>query len=126
MEISFSITPYRHWDIDTCCKNPTTFCLAYFAPAYIMTASNGKKTYSNKSSTSQSAFSRYFEAFALVFLMPSAIVSFAVTVLDRNEPLDTTPMMGVLRLSKMPNIVLAIGYLVLCFVVLPIVVARMQ
>ena len=58
--------------------------------------------------------------------MPSAIVSFAVTVLDRNEPLDTTPMMGVLRLSKMPNIVLAIGYLVLCFVVLPIVVARMQ
>ena len=91
-----------------------------------MTSSNGKKTYSNRSSASRSAFARYFEAFTWLFLMPSAIVSFAVTVLDHNEPLDITPMMGILRLFKMPNIILAIGYLVLCFVILPIVVARMQ
>lgn len=58
--------------------------------------------------------------------MPSAIVLFTATVLVPNETLDATPMIGVLRLLKMPNIFLAIGYLVVCFVFLPIVAARIE
>lgn len=55
--------------------------------------------------------------------MPSAVVSLVVTIFDHNGFLNETPMISILRLFKMPHLVISLIWFYFCFTVLPCVAA---
>lgn len=91
-----------------------------------MAAPSDKMNSKDMDTTHRSSVAWYLKAFMWFFVMPSAIITFTMTVLDHNGTLDTIPMIEILRLFRMSHIIMAVGYLVVCFVVLPIVAARMS
>lgn len=82
----------------------------------------GRKTYNG---TSRLFLARYFEAFVWFVNMPSAVCSYAITLLDENDAMGSTPIVRILRLWRMPGLIPALLYLIAAFSAFPIAAAML-